>query len=98
MCIRDRSTVAALKARGMPTTSVESARAWRAKHMDPALLRENRVPREDPAERVSRLGAIVLDDPSRLEELRTAFFSLSKAASERVLLDFRVWDLLVAPH
>ena len=93
-----RSTVAGLKARGMPTTSAAAARAWRTKNIDLALAKENRVSRPDPAAAVTALGMAVLDDPSRLEELRTALMGLSKAAQDRVLLDFRVWDQLVAPH
>jgi hypothetical protein len=92
-----RSTVAGLKARGMPTHSAAAAREWRAAHLDPALRKECRMNFADPAAAVTALGKQVHHDLSRLEELRAAIMGLSVAAQDRVLLSVEVWDALVAP-
>jgi hypothetical protein len=92
-----RSTVAALKARGMPVDSLEAARAWRAAHIDAAFAKENRCAREDRAAVVSRLGLRAHDDLGRYgEDLREAYCALPRQAQDRVQFSTRVWDYLVA--
>jgi hypothetical protein len=94
-----RSTVAGLKRRGMPTGSVAAARKWRAGHLDPALRKEARMNREDPAVAVTRLGKLAHDDWSQYgERLRIAYLGLSNQALHRVRFSIRVWDALVAPY
>ena len=92
------SMISRLRRRGMPTNSVAAARAWRTANLDPALVKGARATlKDDRVAAVYRLGLAVLNDPSRLEELRNAFPTLTAAEERRVKLHVRVWDMLVAP-
>jgi hypothetical protein len=94
--------VSKLRVRGMPTSSLAEARAWRDQNLDPSLTKEMRRP--DQAEDVqsarelavvNELGRLAHRDFGRYGELlRSAMLALTEEQQEHVVLELEVWDAL----
>ena len=93
--------VSKLRRRGMPTHSLEEAKAWRARNLDPGLTKEMRRPdlvptrRDDEVAVVNELGRLAHRDFDRYGELlRGAFLALATEQQDQVVLELEVWDAL----
>jgi hypothetical protein len=101
--------VTKLKARGMPTSAVDEASAWRDRHIDPALVKTMRRPdlvevdQTRAVDRANDLGRRADQALGRgswrafvrhIEQLRAEFRTLAPKDEERVQLSLDVWDAL----
>lgn len=102
--------VSKLKRRGMPTTSIAEAAAWRAHHLLPWLVKEIRRPEltaghrtRDPVTRANEHGRLAYDALEsacwsdfvrHVEAVRAAFLVIPDAEQDQALLPVQVWDAL----
>ncbi|MCU0950033.1 MAG: hypothetical protein MUC68_02970 [Burkholderiaceae bacterium] len=99
--------VSKLKARGMPTDSVERATRWRRRHLEPGRMRGMRADRprvqasaqdgeaRERLDQLAQLGDLAAQDFPRWEaRLRAALRAVSNPVREYVGLPLDVWEKL----
>lgn len=94
-----QSAISQCSKRGMPTTSVAEARAWRDENLNPCKTKSPPLPPRPPhlAELLAQAEArLAVGDPvaDRLPDLRAALRLLPAADRSAVKMSIELWDRL----